>query len=121
MKKIVEESNVLEDGKHEGTIIAVEYREKPYEYVDLVIQSGGAKLKCGYPFTIMPQSILGKKLMEFGAELKVGQPIDPDDYFINKKVAFISMKKGIYANILPESVTPMEDASVATDVKTVKV
>lgn len=112
MKKAVEESKVLEDGKHMGTIVDVEYRTAPYEYVDLVIESKGCKIKCGYPFVIMPQSKLGKKLMEFGAVLKVGEDIDPDDYFKGKDIAFITMKKGQYANVIPESVTLTKEPSI---------
>ena len=110
MERAVEERKVLQDGKHEGTITAVEYRDKPFEYVDLVIESEECKLKVGYPFKIMPDSKLGKLLTSFGAELKFGSMIDPDEYFINKKCEFMTMQKttntGTYANIIPDSVKP---------------
>ena len=113
MERIVEEKKTLEDGKYEGVIVKVEYRNKPHEYLDLVIECEGMKLKAGYPFKIMPESYLGKKMMEFGAKLIVGKPIDPDPYFIGKKVSFLIQKMGVYSNVIPASVKPINEAMTA--------
>ena len=110
MERTVEERKVLIDGKHEGVIAEVSYRTEPFEYVDLIIESENVKLKVGYPFKIMPDSKLGKLLSLFGAKLRVGEPIDPDHYFIGRKCEFLTMQKttatGTYANIVPDSVKP---------------
>ena len=37
---IVKEPKQLEDGKHSGKIIRIEYRDEPYAYVDFVINVG---------------------------------------------------------------------------------
>ncbi len=109
----VEERKLLEDGKHLGEIKAVEYRDKPYEYCDLVIESENVTMKVGYPFKIMPESKLGLLLKAFGATLEFGDMMDPDDYFIGQKCAFMTMKKttpnGTYSNIIPESVQPLKE------------
>ena len=114
VERIVEEKKTLEDGKYEGVIIAVEYRNKPHEYLDLIIECEGMKLKCGYPFKIMRESYLGKKMMEFGAKLITGEPIDPDPIFIGKKCSFLVQKAGIYSNIIPASVKPIIEIDAAT-------
>lgn len=112
VKKIVEEPKVLEDGKYEGVIINTEYREKPFEYLDLIIETkinekDTIKLKCGYPFKIMPESKLGLLLTKFGARLKIGEVIDTDDYLVGKPCSFLVAKKGKYANIMSETVQPL--------------
>lgn len=113
MQKQVEEKTVIEDGKHEGTILRVDYRTVPFDYVDVIIQYEGLEMKAGYPFMIMPDSLLGERLKAFGCDMKIGDMIDPDDYFIKGTIVeFITMKKTSqkngkeYANIIPQSLKP---------------
>ena len=110
MKRKVEQSITLEDGKHTGIIDSVEYRTEPYEYVDVVIKETETKLniKCGYPFTITDNTALGIALIRFGAKLEVDKEVDPDEYFkVGAEVEFMTLtedtKKGRFARIISES------------------
>jgi len=110
-----EESIRLEDGKHMGQIIAVEERTEPYAYIDIVIKPTGMDLsmKSGYPAFLNPTSKLGNLLMRFGAILKIGEPTDPEKLLKGKMVEFITIAKPgktgkVYANIIPDSVKPIE-------------
>jgi len=112
-----EESIRLEDGKHMGQIVAVEERTEPYAYMDLVIQPTGhdLKMKAGYPMFLNPTSKLGNLLMRFGAVLEIGKTIDPETLLKGKMVEFMTIAKPgktgkTYANILPDSVKPVEGA-----------
>jgi len=51
MAKIqVEAVKRIEEGKHIGKIVEIQYRETPFAYTDVVIQlKNGAKLKAGFP------------------------------------------------------------------------
>lgn len=106
MERIVEERKILEDGQHKGVITGVESREKPFKYIDLIIESEGVSLKVGYPDKIMKESKLGELMQAFGANLEVGKPINIESTFIGRGCTFVTIKKGIYANIVPESVKP---------------
>ncbi len=110
-----EESIRLEDGKHMGQIIAVEERTEPYAYIDLVIKPTGTDLsmKAGYPAFLNPTSKLGNLLLRFGAVLKIGENFDPEKLMKGKMVEFMSIAKPgktgkVYANIIPDSVKPVE-------------
>jgi hypothetical protein len=105
MKLKVEEVKKVEEGKHEGVIIAVEYREKPYEYTDLVIElSNGVRLKSGYPTMVTPESKLGRLISSFGVTLEIGKDIEPENVFIGKKVSFLVTQnvtdRGTFANVV---------------------
>jgi len=105
MKLKVEEPKSISDGAHEGTIIAIEYRNKPFDYTDLVIEfESGRKLKYGVPTSVSVESKLGKLLLDFGASLEIGGEIDPEDVFVNQQVTFMTMRdsKG-YSNIVRDS------------------
>lgn len=111
MKIEVKEQIVIDEGKHNGVIIAVEYREKPYEYTDVIIEfNDGLKLKAGYPTSVSEGTKLGKLLMRFGTKLEAGITVDPDKILIGKTCTFITMneeKEGsTYARIAAESVKP---------------
>jgi len=94
----------IDDGKHTGIITGVEYRTTPYAYTDVVIETQGIKLKVGYPTMLMEESKLGQLLKRLNVVFVVGQKVNIDKEIIGKNVEFITMKKGKYANIIPDSV-----------------
>ena len=106
MKFEVKEPNVFKDGNHEGVIVGVEYREKPYEYTDLIIESEEKKIKYGVASFVSPMSKLGKLLVEFGANLEIGKEVDPEKFFVGKKVTFMTMTQKGFANVVKDSVKP---------------
>lgn len=107
MELEIQAPKTLDEGKHQGVIIGVEYREKPFPYLDLVIEFEGNKLKVGYPQTVSPESKLGREMLNFGATLEVGTKIDPDKVFIGKAVSFMTMNKkterGTFATVVSNS------------------
>lgn len=87
---------VINDGMHEGAIIAVEYRDKPYEYTDIVIEfEEGKKVRAGFPSFISPTSKLGELLAAFGLDLEamLGKEIDITESLIGKRCVFMTMTK----------------------------
>lgn len=111
------EANIkLEDGIHDGVIIALEERQKPYEYIDVVIEykvgETIARMKSSYPKFLATESKLGDLLARFGTDVSTpGTIINIDKSLIGKKCKFMTVtrpgKNGKeYANILPESVKP---------------
>ena len=108
MELEIKAPTTIEEGKHNGVIIGVEYREKPFPYMDLVIEfkvnEEPVKLKSGYPQSVTPDSKLGRELINFGASLEVGGSIDPEKVFVGKAVSFMTMNKkterGTFANIV---------------------
>lgn len=107
MKLTVQASTKLKDGLHEGVITAVEYREKPHEYTDFIIESEKCQIKAGYPTFVSPDSKLGKFLISFGLNLEIGNDIEPE-VLIGKKVQFQSMTndKG-YPVIIRDTLKPL--------------
>ena len=106
MKLKVQPDKKIEDGRHEGVIVAVEYREKPFEYTDLVIEfEGGKRIKYGVPTAMSPSSKLGRLVEEFtGNDPIVGGEIDPDIVFINQKCSFQTITTGKFSNVVKDSV-----------------
>ncbi len=113
----VKKAIIISDGQHEGAIINVRYRSKPFEYADLEIQMPGENdehldLKVGYPLIVSQNSKLGQLLQRFGAQLEVGASIDPDKILIGKRCRFKTMTetnaKGKFARIIPDSVCPAD-------------
>lgn len=107
----VEAEKRIADGLHIGVIVGIEYREKPYEYTDVIIEESESKLKLkvGYPSFVATESKLGNLLARFGAEIYVGKIVDPEKILIGKVCQFMTlMSKGkdgkSYSNIVPESV-----------------
>jgi len=112
----VEENIKLKDGEHTGVIINIESREKPYNYIDVLIQPKEAKItmKAGFPAYINNDSKLGLLLKRFGKILTVGEIVRIEDILIGKPITFITIttpnKNGkTYANIIPESIKPTEE------------
>jgi len=110
MELKIEEALVIEEGKHIGKIIDIQYREKPYAYTDLVIElANGLKLKAGYATKVTPVSKLGRLMLDFGASLEVGKSIDVEDVFVGKGCTFLVEKDGNFNNIIPKSLKPVEE------------
>lgn len=103
---------VIKDGSHEGVIIGVEYREKPYEYTDLVIEFKEGKIKAGYPSYITPVNKMGKLLLDFGCSLEIDKEISPEKVFIGKKCTFMTLNKstdrGTFPSVVPGSLKPVK-------------
>jgi len=110
MELEVKKPNNLEDGKHEGIITALEERSKPFDYLDILIESDGRKVKVGYPKTVMMESKLGLLLRRFGGDLKEGSKVDPEKILVGKKCSFIVMNektdRGTFPKVIPESLKP---------------
>ncbi len=95
----------IEDGKHVGMIVGVEYRTKPYEYTDVVLEFEDKKrIKAGFPSQITPESQMGKLLIEFKClNLRVGQTLDPEKELIGKACEFMTQTEGKFANVVKGS------------------
>ena len=111
MEILCQPENKLEDGVHTGVIMDVAYRDKPYQYTDLTIETAdGKKVKAGYPTVIMPESKLALLFMRMGIAVEVGKHYDPETLLVNKKVQFqtITEHKGDkkYCKVITESVKP---------------
>lgn len=103
MELTCEKPKIIEDGQHLGVIIAIEYREKPYKYMDVIIETEGTKLKASYPQTLMVESKLGKMLQRFGVDVREGMTYDPNKILVGRKCQFTTVRDGKFANIIPES------------------
>ena len=113
MELMVEEVKRIEEGKHTGVIKAVEYREKPFKYIDLVIEfEQGKKVKVGYPATVTSESKLGKLLLDFGTKLEVNKKVSLIKEFVNKPVSFMTLNtttdRGTFAHIVANSLRRIE-------------
>ncbi len=101
----------IEDGRHEGVILAVSYRDTPFPYTDVEVAFEGITLKPGYPTKVMECSKLGMLMKRFGFMVSEGLMVDPDK-LVGKNCEFITMKKdgkkgGVFANIIPDSLKPL--------------
>ena len=112
MKLTVHKSNKLEDGKHEGVIRTLEYRDVTWkgetlEYLDLGIETDdGVKVTVGFNSYVSPDSMLGKLLTLFGADLECSE-IDPETLLKNTACTFLTVTndKG-YTEVVKKSVKP---------------
>lgn len=121
-KAKVEETIVLKEGQYEGEIVKNEVTTpegKDYEYHDTFVKVLGTDyeeapvIKLGCPFKITENTILGKVLQKFGAELKVKEMLDTDEFLKpGQKVVFSVVTKkqnnAEFANIVPETFRPLE-------------
>jgi hypothetical protein len=104
----------IADGEHEGAVINIRYRSKPYEYVDLEIEfkqgEDKVELKAGYPMVVSKGSQLGALLMRFGTNLEEGDNVDPDKILIGQKIKFKTFteknQRGSFARVVVDSVRP---------------
>ena len=117
MKIPVEKATKIIDGVHQGTIIAVNYREKPYRYTDYVVeflnQGDQIQLKAGFPTKLYEVSKHATMLRQFGVVVAEGLEPDPD-VLIGRHVDFQTITKGNFAEIIPESLKPTATAVVET-------
>lgn len=115
MELTVEAVKKIEDGNHVGKIVELQLREKPFRYVDLIIElaENGMKLKYGLPAALTLESKLGKLALEFGAAMQVGKPLDLEEVFIDKGCKFMTLTKdterGSFANVVHGSLKPIKE------------
>ena len=108
----VKEKVSMVEGSHKGKITKIEYRNEPYQYVDIFIQPEGKEfeIKHGVPQYLSIDSKLGKLLALFGATIKPKEKIDPEKILLNRGVKFIVMnetKDGKdYARVVEGSLKP---------------
>lgn len=111
MELEVKEPLSLEDGKHEGVIERIEYRELPFRYTDVYIKekSKELELKYGVPTSNSINSKLMKLLNKF-QQLEAKQVVDPEKILIGKECVFMTMteetEKGHFVRIVEGSVKP---------------
>ncbi len=114
MKVKVRKAIIIPDGEHEGVIINIRYREKPFQYADLHIEfpigEDKVTLRVGYPLLISANSKLGQLLTRFGHLLVEGDEVDPDDILIGNACSFRTFQEknssGSFSRIAPDSVKP---------------
>ena len=112
-KFVVKEIKTLTEGKHNGVIVNIEYRDEPYNYADMIIEAEGATLKCGYPAFVAKDSKLGTLLERFGATITVGAEIELEKVLVGKKCTFLTMmeknvKNGkTYTKIISDTLKPL--------------
>jgi len=111
MKFVVQAPMKIDEGMHKGIIIGVDYRDKPYEYTDIIIEfEEGKKIKTGVPSFISPTSKLGELMTLFGAILEIGKEIEPE-MLIGKVCQFMTIntntKKGTFAVVVTGSLKPL--------------
>lgn len=86
-KEEAKEFETIEDGKHDGFIVDVKLREKPYAYLDFYLSVDDLKredgspltLKASYPAKLTADGFLSKALDRLEFEIKVGEEMDTDD------------------------------------------
>ena len=118
--RTVQESNLIEDGKHAGTIKKVDARTYgEFNYVDIVLGDidgvvSDFTLKYSAPDNLSPNTKLGKLIAVFGGSLKVGSSVDLESIFrVGSKVEFMTLKRQSkkdpsreYAEIVEDSLKP---------------
>lgn len=117
VKVKVEETIVIEEGKHEGEILDIRERTEPYHYIDFVVSVDEIKkqngeplsIKTGYSAFVSENSALGNFLSRMGMKLKTGKELELDT-LLKRKVSYltvneVSKKDGnTYARIVKESI-----------------
>ena len=111
---VVETPKSLEEGKHEGVITRVEYRDEPFAYTDIYIKTkskdGEVEIKYGCPTKVTPQTKLGKVLKAFGAKLEPGTKVDPEKILVGRKCTFMTVleetERGTFSRVVDGSLKP---------------
>jgi hypothetical protein len=107
----------IQDGKHSGTIIRVEFRSDPYEYTDIVIKLDDAdiEMKYGCPTVLSENSKLGRLVIAMGEKFEKGKKVNPEKTLKDKKVEFMTLtkkskqdSKKSYSEIVADSIKPIE-------------
>ena len=117
----VKDSIRLEDGVHNGTIVRIEYRDEPYQYVEVIVRVDNTELELSYgcPQNLSKFSKLGKLMEMFGRELEVNETItenDIEDLFVGERVKFMTMTEVVkkdnqsreFARIVDDSLKPLK-------------
>ena len=116
MELEVKESIKLEEGKREGLIENITYRDieikgKKVTYADIEIKDkeSGITLRYGASAYISEKSKLGKVLANF-IEIKTGLKIDPEKILVGKEVTYMTMNEktdnGEFVKIVDNSIKP---------------
>ena len=111
MELEVKEPLSLEDGKHEGVITRIEYRETPYKYTDIYIKEKTSELdlKHGCPTSVSTNSKLMKLLAKF-TEIRKGIKVNPETALVGKEVVFMTItegtERGNFVRIVDNSIKP---------------
>ena len=111
MELEVMKPNRLSDGQHAGKIVGVESRDKPFEYVDIVIETNEAReIRAGYPRILTVESKLGMLLKRFGQQLMEGNIINPELVLKGKECVFVCINettnRGTFPKVISESLKP---------------
>jgi len=117
----MEKSKAIDEGKHEGAIVAVDIREnKGYTYMDVSVTVGDLKkedgspflLKAGYPLPMSAGSMTAKLFERFGITAEVGQEIDENELIATRCTYQVVAEEGkdgkTYSNILRQTLKPLE-------------
>lgn len=114
-KAKVEKAIKIEDGEHTGIISRIEYREEPYNYVDIIIKEDkdGIELKCGVPFKVTENTALGLMLERFGATLEIDSELEIEEFLRDDmKVKFLTVTektdRGRFARVISNSLKPAD-------------
>ena len=108
----MKEHKLLEDGKHEGTVEKIEYRDEPYKYTDVFIKvdEESFDLKYGVPTSAGMEGKLAKLLGAF-ANIVPGEKYDPEKILVGKRVSFMTIQEkrdgGTFVKIVDGSIKPV--------------
>ena len=104
----------LEDGKHNGLIDHIEYRDDPFSYTDIYIKEieTGFILKYGCPTNTTDKTKLGKLLLKFSNNIKVGEKVNPEKILNGKEITFMTITEKAkdgneYCRIVDGSIKPL--------------
>lgn len=104
-----EVKEILEEGKHEGKITNVEFREQNgYNYLDVYISVGNKyMLRAGFPANISKKSLLGQLLEKAGMKLQAGQKIKLTDIkklLEGRTIEFVTVIEEGFNRVVRESI-----------------
>ena len=87
----------IEDGVHKGVIKRVEYRDEPYEYVDIYVQLSDTEIELKYscPQSLSESSKIGRLLMKFGVKPNYDsdEDVKVEKYLVGQVVTFMTLKE----------------------------
>ena len=112
MELELKEGVKLNDGRHNGLILRVEYVHSPYEYTEVYIRPENAdfELRYGCPSVLSQNSKLYKLISQF-KKIDIGQKADPEKILVGKNVSFLTQMKdtpkGTFVTIVDDSIKPL--------------
>ena len=119
MKRTVKEDKefiLVEDGKHQGSIVNIDEKEvtskkdgKVYHYIDVIVSCEGYKfedespltIRAGFPDNLSPSSALGEFLTRMDFDITKDKEID-FDILLSKPVTYLTLQKKVGDNIYNE-------------------